>query len=168
MGIIRPLEERDNKLIEDIIKNVFREFKLDKPGTVYSDPTTNNLYRLFETSGSKYWVAEEDGKLVGGCGIYPNAGLPVNYAELVKFYLLTSSRGKGIGKALMGKCFISAIALGYEHLYLESFPEFVTAVDMYEKVGLKHIDKPLGNSGRYACNVCMAKNFIKETHSRYL
>lgn len=51
MGIRRPLEERDNKLIEDIIKNVFREFKLDKLGTVYSDPTTNNLYRLFETSG---------------------------------------------------------------------------------------------------------------------
>ena len=49
--IIRPIEERDNKLIGDIIKNVFREFKLDKPGTVYSDPTTNNLYRLFATPG---------------------------------------------------------------------------------------------------------------------
>ena len=159
MGIIvRPIEQKDNPVLAELIKTVFREFKLEKPGTVYSDPTTSDLFKLFKTPGSLYWVAEEDGKLLGGCGIYPTDGLPDNYAELVKFYLLPSSRGKGIGKALMGKCFISAIALGFEHLYLESFPEFVTAVDMYEKSGFKHIDKPLGNSGHYACNVWMTKN----------
>ncbi|MCW3109921.1 MAG: acetyltransferase [Segetibacter sp.] len=159
MGIIiRQIEQKDNPVLAKLIKTVFREFKINKPGTVYTDPTTSDLYNLFKTPGSLYWVAEEDGKLLGGCGIYPTDGLPVNFAELVKFYLLPPSRGKGIGKALMGKCFISAIALGYECLYLESFPEFVTAVDMYEKLGFKHIHKPLGNSGHYACNVWMAKN----------
>ena len=158
MGIIiRKIELKDNPVLAKLIKTVFWEFKIDKPGTVYTDPTTNDLYNLFKTPGSLYWVAEEDGKLLGGCGIYPTEGLPVNYAELVKFYLLPTSRGKGIGKALMGKCFISAIALGYEYLYLESFPEFVAAVHMYEKSGFENIDKPLGNSGHYACTILMVK-----------
>jgi putative acetyltransferase len=158
--IIRPIEESDNKLIEDIIRNTFREFKLDKPGTVFSDPTTSNLYRLFKAPGSKYWVAEEDGKLLGGCGMHPTNGLPVNFAELVKFYVSPASRGKGIGKKLLAKSFISAIALGYEYLYLESFPEMDAAIGLYEKAGFNHVDKPLGNSGHFACNIWMVKNLL--------
>jgi putative acetyltransferase len=103
-------------------------------------------------------VAEEDGEILGGCGIYPTVGLPQHYAELVKFYLLPTSRGKGIGRALMEKCFISAIALGYEHLYLESFPELDAAIGMYEKAGFKHLSRPLGNSGHFACNIWMVKS----------
>ena len=95
---------------------------------------------------------------MGGCGIYPTDGLPINYAELVKFYLLTESRGKGIGKELMKKSFISALEFGYEALYLESFPELGDAIMMYDKAGFKHIDKPLGNSGHFACNIWMVKN----------
>jgi len=155
--IIRPIEQQDNPGLAELIKNVFREFKIDKPGTVYTDPTTNDLFNLFKIPGSAYWVAEEDGELLGGCGIYPTGGLPGNCAELVKFYLLPVSRGKGIGRALMGKCFISAVALGYEQLYLESFPELSTAVNMYEKSGFKQIEKPLGNSGHYACTIWMIK-----------
>jgi putative acetyltransferase len=155
--IIRPIEERDNKLMAEIIKKVFREFNLEKQGTVYSDPTTNDLYHLFEKSGSKYWVAEYEGKLVGGCGIYPTEGLPVNYAELVKFYLLPAARGKGIGKKLIAENFISAITLGYEHLYLESFPQLDTAINLYKNLGFEYIQHSLGSSGHYACNVWMVK-----------
>jgi putative acetyltransferase len=159
MGIIiRPIEHRDNHVIAELIKTVFREFKIDKPGTVYNDPTTNDLFNLFKTEGSAYWIAEEDGVVLGGCGVYPTTGLPENCAELVKFYLLPAARGKAIGRALMGKSFISAVAFGYEQLYLESFPELSTAVNMYEKSGFKHIEKPLGNSGHHACTIWMVKD----------
>lgn len=156
--IIRPIEERDNKPIADVIKNVCREFKVDWPGTVYTDSTTNDLYGLFQNPASAYWIAEEDGRLIGGCGIYPTKGLPEHFAELVKFYLIPTSRGKGIGKKLMAKCFISAIASGYEHLYLKSIPEFDTAPGIYEKVGFKQIDTPLGNSVDLICKIWMVKN----------
>ena len=154
---IRRIEQKDNIDLAKLIKAIFCEFKIDKPGTVYTDPTTNNLFNLFKTPGAAYWVAEEDGILLGGCGIYPTNGLPANYAELVKFYLLPDSRGKGIGRALIGKSLISAVSLGYEILYLESFPELGKAVDIYEKSGFKQIDKPLGNSGHYACTIFMVK-----------
>lgn len=156
--IIRPVEERDSKPITAIIKSICKEFKVDWPDTVYTDPTTNNLCSLFKTPGSKYWVALEGGKLVGGCGIYPTDGLPVNYAELVNFCILPDYRGKGIGKKLMAKSFISAIKSGYEYLYLKSIPEFDTALRIYEKVGFKQIDTPLDNSVDLICKIWMIKN----------
>jgi len=155
--VIRPIEQKDNPVIAELIRAVFREYKIDMPGTVYTDPTTDHLFELFQSTGSAYWVAEEEGTQVGGCGIFPTEGLPENYAELVKFYLLAGSRGKGIGKKLMEKSFVSAEQLGYEFLYLESFPELDKAVGMYEKSGFRHIKNPLGNSGHFACNIWMVK-----------
>ena len=52
------------------------EFNANKPGTVYFDATTDNLFELFQKEKSVYYVAEINGKVVGGCGIYPTEGLP--------------------------------------------------------------------------------------------
>jgi len=156
--VIRPLKKTDNPVLAELIRVVFREFKIDKPNTVYTDPTTDSLYELFETPKSKYWVAEENEKLLGGCGVYPTEGLPVGCAELVKFYLAAEARGKGIGKRLMQKSIDSAKELGYKQLYLESFPELGKAIGMYEKAGFRLLEKPLGNSGHFACTLWMIKD----------
>ncbi|RZL53160.1 MAG: GNAT family N-acetyltransferase [Pedobacter sp.] len=152
---IRKIEEEDNRELAELIRVIFREFKIDKPGTVYTDPTTDHLYDVFKVDGSVYWLAEEDGVLLGGCGIYPTEGLPDGCVELVKFYLSAAARGKGIGKALMQKSIESAQHYGYNEVYLESFPELSTAIGMYEKAGFKKLEAPLGNSGHFACNVWM-------------
>jgi putative acetyltransferase len=153
----RNIELKDNKELAELIRTVFREFRIDKPGTVYFDPTTDSLYELFRAHGSVYWIAEENGAMAGGCGIYPTPGLADGCAELVKFYLLQQWRGKGIGKALMEKCFESAKQMGYSKLYLESLPELSKAVSMYLKSGFRHIPHPLGNSGHFGCNIWMVK-----------
>lgn len=153
----RQIEATDNQEIADLIRAVFREFGVDRPGTVYTDPTTDHLYELFRHPGSVYWIAESDGEMAGGCGIYPTKGLPDGCAELVKFYLAAPFRGKGTGKGLMEKCFGSARELGYRQLYLETFPELGKAVGMYEKAGFRYLDRPLGNSGHFACNIWMLK-----------
>jgi putative acetyltransferase len=154
----RPIEERDNREIAELIRTVFREFKIDKPGTVYFDPTTDDLYNLFRTPGSYYWIAEENGVIIGGCGLYPTPLLPDGCAELVKLYLAASQRGKGTGWKLMEKTFETAIKLGYKQLYLESLPELGKAISLYEKTGFKMINKPLGNSGHFGCNIWMVKD----------
>jgi len=153
----RLIEATDNLVIADLIRSVFREFGVDRPGTVYTDPTTDQLYELFRHPGSVYWIAEADGVMAGGCGIYPTPGLPEGCAELVKFYLSAPFRGKGTGRGLMEKCFDSAKELGFRHLYLETFPELGKAVGMYEKAGFRYLDGPLGNSGHFACNIWMLK-----------
>ncbi len=159
MGIVfRLIEEKDNKEIAELIRNVFREFRIHKPGTVFYDPTTDNLFELFRTPGSEYWIAEEDGIIIGGCGVFATPGLPDGCAELVKFYLSADHRGKGTGWRLMEKTFESARRLGYRKLYLESLPELKRAISLYEKAGFKFINGPMGNSGHFGCDIWMLKD----------
>lgn len=153
----RLIKLSDNRELADLIRAVFREFHVDMPGTVYTDPTTDHLYELFRQPGSVYWIAEVDDMMTGGCGVYPTPGLPEGCAELVKFYLSAPFRGKGTGRALMEKCFESARAMGYRQLYLETFPELGKAVGMYEKAGFRYLPQPLGDSGHFACNIWMLK-----------
>ncbi|KQM72575.1 acetyltransferase [Pedobacter sp. Leaf216] len=152
---IRKITAADNVATAAMIRTILEEFKIDKPGTVYTDPTTDRLSVLFEHPGSAYWLAEEDGEIIGGCGIYPTEGLPAGCVELVKLYTSAASRGKGVGKMLMEKSIESAQHFGYNEIYLESFPELTTAIAMYEKTGFKKLSAPLGNWGHFACNVWM-------------
>ena len=157
--IFRPIEKKDNKEIAELIRAVFREFKIDRPGTVYFDPALDSLYELFRTPGSEYWIAEEEGIIIGGCGVYPTSGLPEGCAELVKLYLSASQRGKGLGWMLMEKTFQSARQYGYRQLYLESLPELLKAISLYERSGFKFIEAPMGDSGHCGCNIWMLKDF---------
>ncbi|SHG39549.1 GNAT family N-acetyltransferase [Pedobacter caeni] len=154
----RTIQLKDNEQLAKIIRSSLEEFNVPKIGTAHSDPTTDNLYALFQTAGSIYFVAEEEDKLLGGSGIYPTEGLPEGCAELVKLYLSGNTRGKGIGKQLMEKCVESAKAMGYSQLYLETLPQLAQAVTMYEKAGFKALDAALGNSGHHACNIWMLKS----------
>jgi len=156
--IFRQIEEKDNKEIADLIRTVFREFNIHRPGTVYFDPTTDNLFELFRASGSEYLIAEEDGIIIGGCGVYPTPGLPEGCAELVKFYLSASQRGNGIGWTLLEKSFDYAKKSGYRQMYLESLPELSRAITLYEKAGFRFIEGPMGKSGHFGCNIWMIKD----------
>jgi putative acetyltransferase len=152
---LRLIEKQDNAEIAALIRKVFREFKIDRPGTVYFDPTTDDLYNLFTEPGSVYWIARDGNAIIGGCGIFPTPALPGGCAELVKFYLAADYRGKGIGCMLMSKSIESARDLGYKQIYLESMPELRKAISMYEKAGFRSISQPMGNSGHFGCDIWM-------------
>lgn len=155
---IRKLAESDNVELAKIIRASLEEFGVPKIGTVYSDPTTDDLFELFKTEGSAYFIVEEEGKMLGGCGVYPTEGLPPGCAELVKLYLSPASRGKGIAKNLLEQSYEAARTLGYNQLYLESFPQLEKAVGLYLKSGFKHLKKAMGNSGHHACTIWMLKD----------
>lgn len=155
---IRPIQPEDNKILAETIRSCFHDFEVkNKNGTVYTDPTTDDLYALFKTPKSVLWVAEADDEIVGCCGIFPTENLPDGCTELVKFYIGKKGRGKGIGRLLLEKTIASAKDLGYSQIYLESIPEFSTAVSIYEKQGFEYLDAPLGNTGHDGCNLWMLK-----------
>ena len=156
--IIRQIRKEDNLALAKVIRDVFEEHDAPRIGTVFSDPTTNNLFDLFQTSKAVLWVAEDDSTILGCCGIFPTEGLPGNYAELVKYYLNQNARGKGIGKELMEHCILSAKEFGYKKLYLESLSQFSKAVSIYEKQGFLKLSQPLGNSKHSTCNIWMLKD----------
>ena len=157
---IRPIRKEDNASIAAIIRKILIEFGANKPGTVFFDPTTDSLFQLFSVSDAAYFVAEEDGRIVGGSGVFPTPGLPDGYCELVKLYLISEMRGQGLGLLLMEKCFQKAIDFGFTHMYLETMPELRTAIGLYEKAGFSFLSGPLGLSGHFGCDLWMAKKLI--------
>ena len=154
---IRKIREEDNSALALMIRAVFEEHDAPTTGTVYSDPTTDDLYGLFRHPRSVLWVAEMDGNPIGCSGVYPTAGLEEGCAELVKLYLSENTRGKGIGRELLERCITSARHLGYSSLYLESLPHFSRALGMYERAGFTNLEGPLGDSQHTTCNIWMIK-----------
>ena len=154
---ITHIVQADNVALATLIRAVFDEFKAPRAGTVYTDPTTDDLFSLFQEDRSVLYIARVNGEIAGCCGIYPTDGLPMGYTELVKFYILPSFRGKGVGKALMERCESIAKAFGYTHLYLESLDEFSTAVGIYQRIGFAFIDHRMGHSGHSGCGIWMVK-----------
>ncbi len=157
---IRSIEQHDNAGIASIIRAVLTEFNAAKCGTVYYDPTTDDLYHLFKTEKSAYLVAEVNGKLVGGCGVYPTKGLPDGCCELVKLYLLPEARKIGLGKQLIEQCIALAKQFGYTSMYLESLPELTKAVSLYEKLGFTYLPSAIGDSKHFGCSLWMIKELI--------
>ena len=156
--IIRKIKKSDDKSLAKIIRRCFHDFKVPTAGTVYEDSTTDHLFKLFSEENSALFVAEVDGELCGCCGIFPTEGLPEKCGELVKFYISRDFRGKGLGKKLMEESIEFAKKSRYQSIYIESLPEFSTAVSIYEKQGFKYLEKPLGNSGHSGCNLWMIKH----------
>ncbi len=154
---IRPIHKSDNVKLAQVMRRSLEEYGEAKPGTVYTDPTTDALFELFQKEKSFYYVATFDDEVIGGCGIYPTKGLPEGYGELVKLYLTSEHRGKGLGKKLMEKCMEEASQIGYSFLYLESIPALNDAVHLYEKVGFEKLDHRLGDSGHFSCDLWMVK-----------
>lgn len=155
---IRPITATDNTTIAAIIRAVLTEFGANKPGTVYYDPTTDDLFSLFAAKGSAYHILEINGKIMGGSGIYPTEGLPDKCCEIVKLYILPEARNKGLGKMLINECFDLARQKGFKQVYLETLPELSDAVKLYEKCGFTYLDKPLGNSGHFGCDLWLLKD----------
>lgn len=155
--IIRKLKPADDKILGHVIRRTLEEFKVDKPGTIYFEESTNHLSDLFTVDNCAYFVLEEDGEIAGGGGFYPTEGLPSNTVELVKMYLGNGYRGKGYGQKLFDTCLAEARKAGNTRMYIETMHELTFAISMYKKNGFYQLDKPLGNTGHTGCDVWMTR-----------
>lgn len=150
--LIRPIEPGDDPEVESIIRKVMTSYGLDRPGSALHDPEVGNMASAYRQDGSRYFVGEFDGKLVGGSGIGPLAGGEKGTCELRKMYVLPEARGKGIGKRLLENCLESAKSLGYRRCYLETLAEMTEARHLYERNGFQQVYAPMGQTGHCACD----------------
>ena len=98
---IRPITQRDQRKLAQLIRSVFKEYRAPLENTVYDDLNTWHIYDSLQGVNAQYWVIDIDGEIVGGCGFYPTEGLPDGYAELAKFYLSPKIRGLGFGGKIL-------------------------------------------------------------------
>lgn len=154
---IRLIAPSDNVSMAAILRRSLEEFGLNIPGTAYFDKSTDRLFESFQRDKSAYFVAEENGEILAGAGIYPTEGLPEDTVELVKMYVSSAHRGKGVGKMLLLQCIEFAKSCGYHNIYLETMPELSAAVSAYIKLGFTSLNQPLGNTGHFSCTIWMLK-----------
>ncbi len=154
---IRPIQPNDNPDLALIVRNTLADFGAANPGTVFFDPTTDALFELFQMPKSAYFVAEADGKILGGGGIFPTEGLPDGTCELVKMYLLPEARGIGLGRTLIEKCLETAEEIGFQQVYLETLDELHLALKIYAKFGFEYLNTPMGNTKHFGCGLWMLK-----------
>lgn len=154
---IRKIRSEDDKAIHEIIVLCMTEFNADPKTTVLADESIKNMSKHYTQPGKVYFVAEENGKILGGAGISKLDGSEEPICELQRMFLLSEARGKGIGNALIEKCIESAKASGYDKMYLESLSAMTSARKLYLSKGFKEIPSPLGNTGHGGCNVFMIR-----------
>lgn len=86
--IIREIEEKDDLIIEKIIRDCLIEYGANHEGTAWADPDLNKFSKIYNKEKEKYWVAEdENGRIVGGVGIGEIKGLE-DVCELQKMYCI--------------------------------------------------------------------------------
>ena len=155
---IRKIEPKDNLKIASVIRNIFEELDAPKVGTAYADPHLNTLFEVYQAENEIYFIVEEDGIILGGCGIGNLMDAEFKICELQKMYLAKEARGKGIAHELMQKCLEFAKQAGYNKCYIETLPFMKDAQKLYVKSGFTYIDGPMGATGHNACDVFMIKD----------
>ncbi|WP_439129180.1 GNAT family N-acetyltransferase [Polaribacter sp.] len=155
--IIREIKPKDNKALAKVIRSVILEMGAPKVGTAYEDKATDQMFETYKKEKAIYYVLEHQNKVFGGAGIAQLDNFDSNVCELQKMYFLPIARGKGLGSKLISKCLEKAKEFGFESCYLETLPYMKDAVKLYNKNGFTNLEKPLGNTCHYSCDVWMIK-----------
>lgn len=155
--IIREIQPKDDAALAKVIREVILEMGAPKVGTAYEDKATDNMYQQYQKPTSIYYVVTHNNKVVGGAGIAQLDNFEGSTCELQKMYFLPIARGKGLGSKLIKQCLDKAKDLGFTNCYLETLPYMQAAVKLYKKNGFINLEKPMGNTAHYNCNVWMIK-----------
>ena len=151
---IRLIEEKDNKIIESIIRECLIEFGGNREGLAWADPDLGRFSEIYNKEGYRYWVVEDEkGKVVGGVGI---GRLTDDVCELQKMYLLKETRGTGVAHKLMENA-LDYAKLYYKKCYIETLSNMIAANKFYKKYGFISLDKPYVQTAHYACDVWYIK-----------
>jgi putative acetyltransferase len=136
--IIRSATNTDCERVQALVFGVLREYDLalDLEGT---DRDISDIEAHYTNRGGIFELIEdEQGNLLGTCGLYP---LTAETVELRKMYFSKNLRGRGIGKKTLQRMIETARELGFKKIYLETALVLKEAVALYEKFGFQPTDE---------------------------
>ncbi len=153
---LREIQSKDNAAVERVIRACLVEFGANHAGTAWADPDLGRFSQVYSAPGSRYWVAEnQEGDIVGGVGIGPLEGLE-DVCELQKMYCLPEARGTGVAGQLM-ELALDFARRHYLRCYLETLDNMTAAQRFYRRYGFERLEKPLLDTGHFACEVRMIR-----------
>jgi putative acetyltransferase len=144
---IRPLEPVDVPALLTIIAASRAEYGIAEKGVELLEPADHALYATYQRQRTLYFVALQDGEVVGGAGVAPLSGADPLTCELQRMYLKAEARGRGIGDALLQRCIAAAKQFLYVRCYLETVTQMRPALEFYGRHGFRDLQGPLGRTG---------------------
>lgn len=119
---IRPMKREDCEQVAEIEK------------TSFSMPWSLKAFtETVEKPNFRYFVAEEEGQILGYCGFL----YVLDEAEIPNVCVKASARQKGVGKKMMTVLLEEAKRLGMAVLYLEVRESNAAARRLYESLGFE-------------------------------
>jgi putative acetyltransferase len=157
---IRPIQPADDATIATIIRTVMPEFGCSGQGFAIHDPEVAAISAAYPGGRARYYVVEQRGRVAGGGGFGPLAGLPdtARTCELRKMYFLPELRGLGAGRALLERLLAEMAEVGFRRCYLETTTRMQVAQALYRRLGFHEIPGPLGATGHFGCD----KFFVRD------
>jgi len=130
---IRDARDSDAAGLIALIGACFAEYPgcvLDVDGEL---PELRRIATAFAADDGRFWVAEDDGLIVGCAGVAPCE----RGAELKKLYVARSQRGRGLGGAFCERVEAHARECGASLVELWSDTRFSLAHRLYEGLGYR-------------------------------
>jgi putative acetyltransferase len=156
--VFRPIEPKDNTMIAELIQSTLQENEIDHPdGRSLQDPAFHRLSEVYNQPGAGYWVAEVNGRIVGGAGITSLTGIN-NICEIQRLYFDNDVTGLGMGKRMIRFIIKQATSMGYKSCYLGAKGAQKHDTRLYEAFGFEYVSERLGNSEHNSCSISMIKH----------
>ncbi|KAK6523548.1 hypothetical protein TWF281_001529 [Arthrobotrys megalospora] len=111
---------------------------------ISGSPELNGDSKMKSSHEGARAISDTPAEALGCVAVRPITFSPpfdVNYSpntkkcEMKRLYTLPSTRGQGVGKALINEVINVAEELGYDEMYLDTLSTMTTALAMYEKSG---------------------------------
>jgi putative acetyltransferase len=136
---IRELVADDVVGVARLVVSTLAEFGFtSQVGGVESD--LGAVLEHYRAPAAGFWVAEEDGAIVGTVAIRPKDGGEGSTCELKRLYVRADCRGTGLGERLYRHAEAFARAAGYERIWLDSSRRFEKAHRLYVRHGFALIE----------------------------
>lgn len=158
---IRPVEKKDQEQVARLIRSVMTEFGAVGEGYSILDPEVDHMYEVYQAPGSAFYVIAKGDEILGCGGVAALAGGEAGTCELKKMYFYPAVRGLGLGKRLLTICVEKAAELGYRYCYLETVARMWQANLLYQRMGFRKIDGPMGCTGHNSCEAFYVKELSK-------
>jgi putative acetyltransferase len=134
---VRPILADDNSELNAVIRRVRDSFGPHEAGFDATDPEMDDICAAYQSPTSAFFVAERQGRVVGGAGVGPLAGREGAVCELRKMYLLPEARRVRLGTELALRCLEAARQMGYKTCFLRTLKRMNAAQTLYLSLGFR-------------------------------
>jgi len=127
-----PKDQEDARMV--VLEGLREHFGFLDPSL---NPDLEDIQASFIAKGDDFYVAENDGRIIGTAGLLFGEGR----ARIVRMSVAKSHRKRGIATALLEQCIETAAQRGFREIWAYTQPEWPDAVSFYSGSGFEQLGR---------------------------